>query len=237
MITLHDVIPLLFEAYPETRNKFLDEGGEMVDEEGRPLPYILFPEWRDRYVVYELSQFGVSSSLRAALAFVEQVSQQGDYEARNLICIEIGEVFSSRPDVRRLMSPATQFLVMQSACAAAGRLYSHVAADGWSGVSESGLLRRADIDWWLEAGMQEVITAASAAVAAVAGSDAPSLPWPTVAPAADMAAANWPRVLAGLVEQAQRERATGDARRARAYAAYALEGVREWERCKAWGLV
>lgn len=210
MIAYREVIPLLFEAFPDIHQEFLEDAeangdGGMVDEYGDPLAYIVFPDMRRRYIEEELAAHGVTDRVRRAFDFIERVARNGDPDARDLVGIEVDDVFCRDLEVRRLMGPAMQFLTLMDGPTA-------------EQVADPLSLLRAELD-------------------RLGARNLDPLPRPQFVPPADMHPTSWLRVLAGLLRHAERRQEAGDERSARLAAQRGLDGVTAWERAKAWGLV
>ena len=106
MITYHEVIPLLFEAFPDIRREYLEDAerngpGALDDDQGRPMPYCILPSlmWQVRDAVKSDPSADLA---RMALAFAEKIARDGDEDARELIYIEVAEGFAENlPEIGR----------------------------------------------------------------------------------------------------------------------------------------
>ena len=242
MITYHEVVPLLFEAFPDIHREYLEYAerngpGSLDDDEGRPMPYCILP-WLMWQVRDAVKVNPAADLARMALAFVEKIARDGDEDARELIYIEVAEVFAENLAVRRLMGPATQLFAMHRSAVIQGAAYSHALRHGWRGYRVKSDVKDR-IRPWLPRRAETVVAEAVAHLQRAGLPDgAASLPSPVWDwPAADLRAEMFPEQLRSWLQSAREALTTGNLRRAKGDAALVLEGVLEWERCKGWGLV
>lgn len=245
VINYHDVIPLLFEAFPDIHAQYLGDAernglNTFEGDDGRPLTYPVFGLLLIRQYVWAALERRARPvhGAQQALAFADRIAREGDKDARDLVYIEVAEVFAENLAVRRLMGSASQAFAMHRAAVIRGAAYSHVLQHDWRGYRMDSAVKDR-VREWLPRRAEAVVAEARARLREVGLPDVP----PTLEgrvwdwPAADLRAERFPEQLRIWLQSARDDLATGHLRRAKGEAAFVLEGVREWEQCKVWGLV